>query len=419
MTVTHHTTFLLAVALAVGFLIGVERGWEKRELAEGSRVSGVRTYGLLGLLGGVMGLLSQQLGGVLLALAFLGIVVVLTAAHVVNVQRTPDVGITSLIAGLLTFALGAMVGLGYVTEASAAAVVTTLLLGFKPVLHGWLRTLRGEEMRAGIQLLLISVVLLPILPNQGYGPWLALNPYQIWWMVVLIAGISFCGYFAMRVAGPGTGAVLTGLFAGLASSTALTLHFSRLTRLQPELAAMLAPGILIACGTMYPRVVLISIFINPAILESILVPAALMTLIVYAAALWQLRRRDSPLVQETAVLQNPLELAPALRFGLLLVVILLLAEGLKAHMGEAGIFLLAAVSGIADVDAITLSLGRMSSLDLPLRTAVTGIVIASAVNSLMKALLAVSVGTRALGARVAAPLVVTAAAGLLATWLAA
>jgi uncharacterized membrane protein (DUF4010 family) len=170
---------------------------------------------------------------------------------------------------------------------------------------------------------------------------------------------------------------------------------------------------------MYPRVVLISIFINPAILESILVPAALMTLIVYAAALWQLRRRDSPLAQETTVLQNPLELAPALRFGLLLVVILLLAEALKRHVGEAGIFLLAAVSGIADVDAITLSLGRMSSLDLPLRTAVTGIVIASAINSLVKALLAVSVGTRALRARVAAPLVVTAAAGLLATWLAA
>ena len=416
---THHTIFLLAVALAVGFLIGVERGWEKREAAEGSRVSGVRTYGLLGLLGGVMGLLSQQLGGVLLGLAFLGIVGVLATAHVVNVQRTPDVGITSLIAGLLTFVLGAMVGLGYVTEASAAAVVTTLLLGFKPVLHGWLSALRGEEMRAGIQLLLISVVLLPILPNQGYGPWLALNPYQIWWMVVLIAGISFCGYFAMRVAGPGTGAVLTGLFAGLASSTALTLHFSRLTRRQPEMAPLLAPGILIACGTMYPRVVLISIFINPAILESILVPAALMTLIVYAAALWQLWRRDSPVMQEAAVLQNPLELASALRFGLLLVVILLLAEALKRHVGEAGILLLAAVSGIADVDAITLSLGRMSSLDLPLRTAVAGIVIASAVNSLVKAALAVSIGTRALGARVAAPLVVTAAAGLLVTWLAA
>jgi uncharacterized membrane protein (DUF4010 family) len=415
-TVTHHTTFLLAVALAVGFLIGVERGWEKRESVEGSRVSGVRTYGLLGLLGGVMGLLAQQLGGALLGFAFLGIAGTLAAAYVVTVQRSPDVSITSAVTGVLTFALGAMVGLGYVMEASAAAVVTTLLLGFKPVLHGWLRVLRGEELRAGIELLLISVVLLPILPNQGYGPWQALNPYQVWWMVVLIAGISFCGYFAMRVAGPGTGAVLTGLFAGLASSTALTLHFSRLAARQPEMAATLAPGILIACGTMFPRIVLVSLFVNPDMLQSILIPAAVMTLIVYAAAFWQLWRRGNPAVQETAPVQNPLELGAAIRFGLLLVAILLLSEALKRHTGQAGLYLLAAVSGIADVDAITLSLGHMSRIDLPLNAAVMGIVIASAVNSLVKAALAVGIGMRALTVRVAAPLVLSAAAGLLLTW---
>jgi uncharacterized membrane protein (DUF4010 family) len=185
------------------------------------------------------------------------------------------------------------------------------------------------------------------------------------------------------------------------------------------MAALLAPGILIACGTMYPRIVLVSIVVNPALLESILIPAGLMTLIVYAAALWQLWRRGSPAVQAAAVLQNPLELAPALRFGLLLVVIMLLAEALKRHVGEAGILLLAAVSGIADVDAITLSLGRMSSVDFPPQTAVAGIVIASAVNSLVKASLAVSIGTRVLAARVAAPLVVAAVAGLLVTWFAA
>jgi uncharacterized membrane protein (DUF4010 family) len=414
--VAHHPTFLLAVALAVGFLIGVERGWEKRESAEGSRVSGVRTYGLLGLLGGVVGLLSQQLGGALLGFAFLGIAVTLTAAYVVSVQRSPDVSLTSVVAGVLTFTLGAMVGLGYVMEASAAAVVTTLLLGFKPVLHGWLRALHSEELRAGIELLLISVVLLPILPNQGYGPWQALNPYQVWWMVVLIASISFCGYFAMRLAGPGTGAVLTGLFAGLASSTALTLHFSRLTRHQPELANVLAPGILIACGTMYPRIVLVSLVVNPGLLQSILIPAVVMTSIVYAAAFWQLWRRGNPALQETAPVQNPLELAAAIRFGLLLVAILLLSEALKRHAGEAGLYLLAAISGIADVDAITLSLGRMSALDLSLDTAVMGIVLASAVNSLVKAGLSVGVGTRALGARVAVPLLLSAATGLLVTW---
>jgi uncharacterized membrane protein (DUF4010 family) len=209
------------------------------------------------------------------------------------------------------------------------------------------------------------------------------------------------------------------LFAGLASSTALTLHFSRLTRRQPEMAAMLAPGILIACGTMYPRIVLVAIMVNPAVLTAILLPAGLMTLIVYAAAFWQLWRRGNSVVEEAAALQNPLELASALRFGLLLVVILLLADALKRYAGQTGIFLLAAVSGIADVDAITLSLGRMSAQDLPLQTAVTGIVIASAVNSLVKATMAVAIGTRTLGARVAAPLVIAAVSGLLVTWFAA
>jgi uncharacterized membrane protein (DUF4010 family) len=167
---------------------------------------------------------------------------------------------------------------------------------------------------------------------------------------------------------------------------------------------------------MYPRIALVSLFVNPGIFRTIVIPAGLMTAIVYAAAFWQLWRRGNPAVQETAPVQNPLELAAAVRFGLLLVAIMLLSEALKRHSGEAGLYLLAAVSGIADVDAITLSLGRMSALDLPLDTAVMGIVIASAVNSLVKAGLSIGIGTGALAARVAAPLVLSAAAGWLVTW---
>lgn len=174
---------------------------------------------------------------------------------------------------LLTFVCGALAGMGQVVVAAAAMVVTTLLLSYKPVLHGWVDALRRSEIHAGIKLLLISVVLLPVLPNQGYGPWEALNPYAIWWMVVLIASISFVGYFAIKIGGASRGAAFTGLFGGLASSTALTLHFARMSRRHAMPQDMVSMAILLACGTMFPRMVLIASLINVDIFRLIAVPA--------------------------------------------------------------------------------------------------------------------------------------------------
>ncbi|MGD8803934.1 MAG: MgtC/SapB family protein, partial [Gammaproteobacteria bacterium] len=230
----------LCVALAIGLLIGVERGWKEREAQEGERVAGVRTFGLIGLLGGGTALLAEQLGSLVLGLAFVGMAGALTTVYVVNFRSSEDdAGITSLITGLLTFVFGALTVMGQAAVAAAFAVVTTLLLSYKPVLHQWVSALEVDELRAGIKLLLISVVLLPILPDQGFGPWQALNPYEMWWMVVLVASISFTGYFAIKIAGTRRGTVLTGLFGGLASSTALTLHFSRMSRGNDKLAPML------------------------------------------------------------------------------------------------------------------------------------------------------------------------------------
>ena len=165
------TLYYLGVALVIGLLIGIERGWKTRKAPEGQRVAGVRTYGLIGLLGGSAALLAQPLGPLLMGLMFLGLAGSLTAVYVANLnQDEDDVGITSLVASLLTFVFGALAGLGEVTIASASAVITTLLLGYKPLLHEWVSAMKGMELRAGLKLLLISVVLLPILPNQGYGP---------------------------------------------------------------------------------------------------------------------------------------------------------------------------------------------------------------------------------------------------------
>ncbi len=412
----HESFYYLGTALAIGLLIGLERGWTERDAQEGKRIAGLRTYGLIGLLGGALALLSDMVGSWAMGLAFIGLAGVLATVYVVNLRERNDVGITSLVAALLTFTLGALAATGEVTIAVASAVVATLLLSHKPLLHRWVGALEGEELRAAIKLLLISVVLLPILPNQGYGPWLALNPYQIWWMVVLIAAISFVGYFAIKIGGARRGAVFAGLFGGLASSTAVTLHFSRLARREAPLASVLALGILLACGTMFPRMLLLSSLLNVNLFKPLLVPVTVMALLVYLPALRYWRSPALITTATTSPLKNPLEIVPALTFGLLLALVLLLGNALQSGFGATGVLALAAASGVADVDAITLSLARMSQDDLAIRVTVMGVVTAASVNSLVKAGMAAAIGGLDVARRVGLPLVASAVGGVLSAW---
>ncbi|MFQ5488658.1 MAG: MgtC/SapB family protein [Gammaproteobacteria bacterium] len=416
-TTTSEYILLLGSALAIGLLIGMERGWRAREAGEGQRIAGLRTYGLFGLLGGATGLLARFLEASILGFIFVGFAITVTTTYLVQRRHSGDIGITSLVAALLTFVLGAIATLGYTTVASSAAVVTALLLGFKETLHNWLRRLEQQELYGTLQLLLISVVVLPVLPDKGYGPWGVLNPYQIWWMVVLVAAISFSGYIAMKIAGTEKGVLLTGLFAGFASSTAVTLHLSRLARRQPGMEPLLAAGILVACGTMFPRVLLVAVIINPALL-AVLAPAMMvMAALSYLAAVlfwWRGGRRQTA---AAAPLRNPLELRVALLFGALLAVILLLGEVFREYFGAAGLYALAAFSGVADVDAINLTLSRMSLDGLLPDAAMLGIVIATASNTFVKAVLATAIGGRALATRVLPPLFIAALVGLLVAWL--
>jgi uncharacterized membrane protein (DUF4010 family) len=414
----HLIFYNIGVALAIGLLIGIERGWKEREAKEGMRVAGVRTYGLIGLLGGVLAVIADKFGALFLGLSFVGLAGVLVAVYIVNINRgREDSGITSLIAGLLTFGFGALAAMGEVAIAVAFAVIVTLLLSYKPLLHHWLSSLEANELRAGIKLLLISVVLLPILPDRGYGPWQSLNPYTIWWMVVLIAAISFVGYFAIKIAGARRGTLYTSLFGGLASSTALTLHFARMSQQRSVEVSMLAMGILLACGTMMPRMLLVASLINPVLFAKLAVPAAVMALLTYLPAIYFWRSHRAVESDAQSPLKNPLELKTAFTFGILLALVMLLGKALRQWFGDAGILTLAAVSGIADVDAITLSLARMSHGDLAISIAVTGIVISAAVNNIVKGTMAASIGGRALGVRVLLPLVIAAGGGLVAIWL--
>ncbi|MFI3189608.1 hypothetical protein BCS42_05655 [Crenothrix sp. D3] len=407
---------LLGVALAIGLLIGLERGWRARDRVEGMRVAGLRTYGLIGLLGGLSGILAQQGNAFLMGFVFLGLTLVLLVAYSKSIDKFEDVSITSLIASLITFTLGALTVFNHITLASASAVVITSLLSFKPLLHGWLKKLEQHELNATLELLLISVVILPTLPNQGYGPWAAFNPYHIWWMVVLIAGISYLGYFAIKIGGNQHGPVLTGALGGLVSSTAVTLNLSKLSTQYPNMENVLAAGILTACATLFARTLLITWVMNPVLCQTLLPAFLVMSLVTYLIAflLWK-NARDFRTHEELA-LKNPFQLGMALKFAAFLVLIMLLSKLLKDYFGDTGSYFLAAISGLADADPIIISMSQMSKQGLDVGVAAKAILIAVSVNSGIKSIFSAVIGNRALGFRVGGTLIGAVSAGLLITY---
>ena len=309
---------------------------------------------------------------------------------------------------LLTYLLGLMSVLLSPSEAVACAVLAALLMGLKGKIQQGMLFLSETEFHATLRFLLISLVLLPVLPNEEMGPLDAFNPFKIWLMVVVIAGISFCGHFAVRLLGTRAGLVLTSILAGLASSTALTLQFARLNK---EQGAGAAAGHRHPAGgaTMWLRLLVLVLLIHSELAMRLAAPLLLLAATVYGFAFWFWRQReeltDGPVQPQTS---NPLDLATAIKFGLLLALIGFMATLLQSKVGNSGVYLLSLVSGITDVDAITLSLSQLSHKELALEVAARGILLAGLVNSLVKGLLALGIGGRRLGLRVLLPYFVSA-----------
>ncbi len=401
----------LALALALGFLIGLERGWSKRELEPGRRIAGVRTFGLISFLGALTMLFSREINFWVIALAFGGLGLLIATATAMESFKTGEYGITTEVAALIAFVLGALAMTPYASLAAAAAVITTVVLGTKPLLHAWILKLQPQEIHAVFKLLLISVVMLPILPDRTFDPWQAFNPYQIWWMVVLISAISFVGYFAVKMIGAGRGILLTGMFGGLASSTAVTLSLSRLARMQPSAHRLLAAGIVIASTTMFLRILVITAMLRPALTSILLPPMVTMAAMGYLCVGWLMRSQPMDTRSPSVSLRNPFELGTALGFGAFLAFILWLTQILRLWIGEAGIYLTAAVSGLTDVDAITLSLARMAEHPEMLTTAAKGILLAAVVNTLVKGGMAAVIGGWGVGRYVSGTFLIQIAAG--------
>lgn len=380
------TAWLLAGALAVGLVLGTERGWEQRAAAEGARPAGLRTFTLAALLGGVTGQLPPAAAAAVLAIAAAGLSGFMALAYWQARRLEHDLGLTTVVALLLALALGAVAGFGQPLAAVAVAVVAALILYLKPQLHGWLARIEPRELIAGLQLLLISAVVLPLLPNRGMGPFAALNPFAIWLFVVLLSALSFLGYLLTKLLGARRGIALAALCGGLVSSTAVTLTFARAARDAPAAARPLAAGIVAASTIMLGRIAAITAAANLPLALRLGPALAAMLVISLLASLVLLWRSAGP-APASPIFANPFEFLPALQMGAVIAGVMLLSKTLYALVGEAGLWTVAAVSGLADVDAITLSAAQLGAEEAVLRAAAIAILIAIVANTIVKAVM--------------------------------
>jgi uncharacterized membrane protein (DUF4010 family) len=386
----------LGAALGLGLLLGLER--ERKRDAE-LLFGGVRTFAMIALLGALGAFMERELAqSWLIIAAFIAVSALVIMSYATTAARG-ELGITTEISALLAFVVGALCGWNNVAVASVVTVVCLLLLTLKDFLHGLARRVELVDVEATLQFAVISIIILPLLPNETFGPPPidVINPYKIWLMVVLIAGLNFLGYVLVKVFGSEHGFLVTDILGGLVSSTAVTLSFSQRSRREPEMSSAFALAIVVAWTIMFLRVVIIVALVNRDLgrrLALTLGWVALASLVV-SLILW--RRGRSRATGVVAAGANPFELSEAIKFGLLFGIVTIVAKAAQVYLGAAGLYLAGAVAGLTDVDAISLSMANLATTSPEsVKLAAYTIVIAVIANTLVKTGVAAFMGAPAL-----------------------
>jgi uncharacterized membrane protein (DUF4010 family) len=394
----------IATALAVGILVGLEREQKRPEHA-GSMLGGVRTYPIVAVIGALATLIEPaSLWLPLVALA--GVVTLIAISYATDVRKHGDHGITTEASLIAVYLLGALAASRGAVEPMATrfllvmalGVVLSFLLSSKKWLHGFASRVSQEDYYATVKFLIVAVIVLPLLPDRAVGPWEAINPFDIGVVVVLISALSFIGYVAMRLLGPRRGLLASAALGGMVSSTAVTMSFAGRAKEHPELAPVAAGAIAVASTVMLVRVcVLVAIAFTP-LLPHVAIPMAGGAIGAIIGGLLSYRRAEGD-VEHAVQVGNPFELGTAIRFGIVFALILLATSAAKHYLGDRGLYAASALGGTTDVDAVTLSTARLANGGLTHGTATLAILIAVAVNTIVKSSLALGLGTRKLGIR--------------------
>lgn len=342
----------LAIALGLGLLVGLQR-----ERAQ-SPLAGIRTFPLITLLGAVSALLAPRYGGWVVALGFLSVAAILISGNLIEGKaKLLETGVTTEMAALLMYGVGAYLVEGYPSVAIALGGSVALLLYWKAPLHRFVARIGETDVNAIMRLVLVALVIFPVLPDQAYGPYGVLNPHQIWLMVVLIVGISLLGYVAYKLFGERSGTVVSSILGGLISSTAATVSFARRTRTQPGAIPLAALGIVVASAASLARVIAEVAVVGPSVFWEIAPVLGLLfgwMVIVSLLMYYFARGEKAPLPRQ----ENPAELRLALLFAGLFAVVMLAVAWAQEYFGASGLYVVAFLSGLHDLDAITLSTVR-------------------------------------------------------------
>lgn len=415
------------LALVAGFLIGLEREQAavSSEKAEGTYFGGARTFPIVALIAALSALLARHYGNWIVVVSFMAVMAFVGISYYADVISDNDHGLSSEAAIALTFLLGAFAMSEDLVRpidrkvfvVLGLSVITTLVLSVKSPLRRFAAKATQDDVLATVKFLLIAVVALPLLPNVTMGPLDVLNPYKIGLMIVLIAGVSFVGYVAIRVLGPGRGLGITGLVGGLASSTAVTLGFSRRAKEEPALAPACALAVVLASTIMYARILVLVAATNLPLLRTLIVPVGMMMLFSLGTSAYIYREtKQQPPSQKGAShidVSNPFELRSAVSLGVLFAVVLFISKAAVMYGGTGGTYLTGLLAGTTDLDAVTLSMANLASKGLSAKVAVTTILIAIVSNTVVKGGMALSLGGRALGKRVIAAFGVSIVGGVL------
>ena len=403
----------LGVALAIGLLVGLERGWRGRDEQDFKRTAGLRTFALTGLLGGIAGAVARLTDPTFIGIVFIGFSAVFAAFYWRESRAEENYSVTAVVAAMLTLVLGAYAVYGELRVAVACAVAMTLLLALREPLHRWLRMIEWAEIRAVLVLLAMTFLLLPVLPDRPVDPWNLINPAQIWLLAIMIAAISFAGYVAVKLLGARWGIAMMAFAGGLASSTATTVTLARLGKDHASAGRVLAGGILLSGSVMVARVLVIAAVLNMSVALRLVLPLLAAGLMMIVCGIVLLRNRGDTAAQPTLSMANPLELGMAIKLAALIALILVVSELVVQHAGDAGVLVLAALSGIADVDALTISMAKLGGGQVAVALAALAILLAVLVNTGTKTVISFALGGSPVGVPILISNILAAIAGYL------